>query len=146
MAAGLLTSKATLISMSFLDFAKTVLDTRDVDFLVGSFGYYSELVLMNAYDCLQLMQELDPRTPFYSLNGGLSLVIDELARRIRAMGGIIRTGVQVTGIREHRRDVRRKVRGVLDQFTRSRDIRVRTDRCDRRLREGRTRVRDFRSF
>jgi hypothetical protein len=103
MAAGLLTSKATLISMSFLDFAKTVLDTRDVDFLVGSFGYYSELVLMNAYDCLQLMQELDPRTPFYSLKGGLSLVIDELARRIRAMGGIIRTGVQVTGIREHRK-------------------------------------------
>jgi hypothetical protein len=44
---------------------------------------------MNAYDCMKLMLELNPSHTFYSLRGGLSLVIEELARRIRAKGGTI---------------------------------------------------------
>ena len=89
LAVGALTPKHTLIRMTFLDFARTVLDADEINFLVGSFGYYSELVIMNAYDCMKLMLELNPSHTFYSLRGGLSLVIEELARRIRAKGGTI---------------------------------------------------------
>ena len=89
LAAGALRSRKSLIEQSFLSFAKSVLTSDEVDFLLGSFGYYSELVLMNAHDCLQLMMELDPSNGFFSLKGGLSQVIEELAKRIRAMGGDI---------------------------------------------------------
>lgn len=100
LAVGAITPKAELIRVSFLDFARTVLPKEDVEFLAGSFGYYSELVLMNAYDCMNLMLELDPRNQFYSLEGGLSQVIDELAKRIREMGGEIVVGRTVEKIVE----------------------------------------------
>lgn len=89
LAVGAVTPRETLIRMSFLDFARTVLTADEIDFLVGSFGYYSELVIMNAYDCMKLMLELNPSHTFYSLRGGLSLVTEELARRIRELGGDI---------------------------------------------------------
>ena len=89
LAAGALRTRKSLIEQSFLSFAKSVLTSDEVDFLLGSFGYYSELVLMNAHDCLQLMMELDPSNGFFSLKGGLSQVIEELAKRIREMGGDI---------------------------------------------------------
>lgn len=100
LAVGYVTPKDKLIGMTFFDFAKTVLTSQEVDFLAGSFGYYSELVLMNAYDCMNLMLELDPRHTFYSLGGGLSQVIDELEKRIRAMNGVFLMGREVERIRD----------------------------------------------
>lgn len=99
LAVGALRSRKSLIEQSFLSFAKSVLTSDEVDFLLGSFGYYSELVLMNAHDCLQLMMELDPSNGFFSLKGGLSQVIEELAKRIRAMGGDILLRREVRGIK-----------------------------------------------
>jgi phytoene dehydrogenase-like protein len=93
-----LTPKKRLISMKFVDFAKTVLTKNELEFLIGSFGYYSELVLMNAYDCCNLMMELDPSNQFYSLEGGLSNVIEELVRRIRLLKGSLFTGKYVKDI------------------------------------------------
>jgi hypothetical protein len=78
-----LTPKKRLMSMKFLDFAKTVINKQELDFLVGSFGYYSELVLMNAYDCCNLMMELDPSNQFYSLKGGLSLFTGKYVKDIQ---------------------------------------------------------------
>jgi len=66
---------------------------------LGSFGYYSELVLMNAHDCLRLMMELDPSNGFYSLKGGLSQVICGLEKRIRKLGGEILLRREVLGIK-----------------------------------------------
>lgn len=80
-------SKSYLQSVSLVSFARSVLSADEVQFLLDSFGYYSELVLMNAYDCIRLMGELDSR--HYSLRGGLSLVIRELQTRIRRLGGKI---------------------------------------------------------
>jgi len=99
LAAGALRSRRSLINQSFVSFAKSVLNADEVEFLLGSFGYYSELVLMNAHDCLRLMMELDPSNGFYSLSGGLSQVIEELAKRIRDMGGEILLRKEVLGIK-----------------------------------------------
>ena len=99
LAEGALRTRESLIQQNFLSFAKSVLTAGEIEFLVGSFGYYSELVLMNAHDCLKLMMELDPANGFYSLAGGLSQIIEELVKRIRDMGGEIVLRREVDGIR-----------------------------------------------
>ena len=72
-----------LQNMSFISYAKTVLSKIEIDFIKSSFGYYSELVIMNAYDAIYLMEKhLSPIHPFYSLKGGLSQIIENLEKRI----------------------------------------------------------------
>jgi len=92
------TSKNTLINLSFIEYAKTVLSLEEVQYILDSFGYYSELVIMNAYDCLKLIKELDNKNRFYSLSGGLSQVINELVNRIKKMGGKIILSYNVENI------------------------------------------------
>jgi monoamine oxidase len=90
-----LKSVSYLRNISFLDFAKTVLNKREVQFVVDTFGYYSELVIMNAYDSIQLMGELGPGQQFYTLTGGLSQIIDGLRDRCLANGVRILRGKSV---------------------------------------------------
>jgi hypothetical protein len=84
--------KQELIDLSFKDLALHFLSKEDVKYIVDSFGYYSELVVMNAWDCLRLMDELDvQKNRFYALRGGYMGIIDELVDRIRKLGGICLT-------------------------------------------------------
>ena len=77
----------TLRNQSFLDFAKTVVSEADVQFIEGSFGYYTELVSMNAHDALYLMSEhLSGKHQFHVLSGGLSQLIDALETKLRGYG------------------------------------------------------------
>lgn len=72
-----------LQNISFLHFAKTVLTTAEIDFIAGSFGYYSELVIMNAADAIYLMEKhLAPTNQFYGLRGGLSQIIENLENKL----------------------------------------------------------------
>jgi len=78
-----LVSAERLRNQSLLDFAKTVVSKEDVEFLKASFGYYSELVIMNAYDALHLIvAHLSPIHQFYVLDGGLSQIIAKLESKI----------------------------------------------------------------
>lgn len=79
--------KETLIKMTLLEYASIVLTKEEVLFMKDSFGYYSEINLMNAYDSIRLMRGLDPKNPFFGLKGGLSLVIDALEKRISKFAG-----------------------------------------------------------
>lgn len=90
-AASKLESRAYLQNQSFETYAKKVLTLREVDFIKQSFGYYSELVIMNAYDAIQLMTLLGPGNTFYSLKGGLSQVIDKM---VADMGDNVRILLQ----------------------------------------------------
>jgi monoamine oxidase len=77
----------TLRNQSFLDFAKTVVSEADVQFIEDSFGYYTELVSMNAHDALYLMSEhLSGKHQFHVLSGGLSQLIDALETKLRGYG------------------------------------------------------------
>lgn len=70
-------------NQSFIDFANTVLPKDAVEFIKNSFGYYTELVSMNAYDALYLMTEhLYGKNQFYVLSGGLSQLIDALVKKL----------------------------------------------------------------
>ena len=72
-----------LRNVSFISYAKTVLNSVEIDFIKSSFGYYSELVIMNAYDAIYLMEKhLSPIHFFYNLNGGLSQIIEKLEKKI----------------------------------------------------------------
>jgi monoamine oxidase len=75
-----------LRKVSFLDYAKRVIGEKRAQHIVDSFGYYSELVMMNAYDAIRLMKVLDTNDPsnrFYGLSGGLSQIIERLEHAIR---------------------------------------------------------------
>ena len=86
-ASGMLESKEYLIKMTLLDYAKTILSSSEVEFLKDSFGYYSEIVTMNAYDSIRLMRGLDPKNTFFVLKGGLSSVISALEKKIEGYKG-----------------------------------------------------------
>lgn len=86
---------AYLRSVSFLDFAKQAIGAKRAQHIVNSFGYYSELILMNAHDAIVLMDVLK-NPAFFSLAGGLSQIITELEKRIRTYPNAeIQTGVGV---------------------------------------------------
>jgi monoamine oxidase len=82
-----LTSKGELTeklqNISFIDYAKQVLkNDSEVQLIVDAFGYYSELVIMNAHDAIQLMDLLGPSNRFYTMNGGLDQIIEKLVLRL----------------------------------------------------------------
>jgi len=92
-------SKKELIGLSFVELASRFLSTSDIEYIVDSFGYYSELVIMNAYSCLKLMGELSGR--FYALRGGYMPIIDELVKRIRGLGGTVMNRALVSSVNYH---------------------------------------------
>lgn len=93
-----------LRSVSFLDYAKRVVGEDRAQHIVDSFGYYSELVMMNAYDTIQLMKVLDTNDPanrFYGLSGGLLQIIKRLETEIRKYPNVeIRVKTSLEDIRE----------------------------------------------
>ena len=78
-----LETKANLISQTFTDFAKDVLSTNEIQHIHDAFGYSTELVEMNAYDCIALLENgLNPRQKFYVLAGGLTQLINKMVSTI----------------------------------------------------------------
>jgi len=71
-----------LRKLGFLEYASLLLPKEEIKFIEDSFGYYAELVIMNAKDAVRLMKELF-LSKFYVLEGGLSQMIDELVRRLQ---------------------------------------------------------------
>jgi hypothetical protein len=84
---GMFESKEYLIKMTLLDYAKTILSKSEIQFLKDSFGYYSEIITMNAYDSIQLMRGLDPKNTFFGLKTGFSSIISALEKKILSFKG-----------------------------------------------------------
>jgi hypothetical protein len=80
-------SKRELIGMSFVGLASRFLSKEDVQYILDAFGYYSELVIMNAYDAIHLLGGLGPGNDFGGLKGGLYQIIDKLMDRIGRRAG-----------------------------------------------------------
>ena len=92
-------SKQYLQNHTLLQFAQKVLKKDQVDYIKRSFGYYSELVIMNAYDAIKLLQSLGPNNTFYGLKGGLEQIIDKMAEIVQRNKNItIWTGRTVSKI------------------------------------------------
>jgi monoamine oxidase len=86
-----------LSSMTFLNYAKKIVSAEEIEFLQNAFGYYTELVTMNAKDAIALMLQLND--DFYVMDGGLSQIIEELTRRISMYPNAeVHTGEEVVSI------------------------------------------------
>lgn len=88
--AGKLENREYLIGLTFEQYARKVLHEEEVDYIKACFGYYSELVIMNAYDSMRLMEGLGPLNDFFVLNakkGGFGLVIEKMVEKIHSNGG-----------------------------------------------------------
>lgn len=73
-----LESREYLQDRHFINYAENIISKEEIQHIYDSFGYYSELVMMNAYDSIELMQQLGPNNSFYVLKGGLSQIIDRM--------------------------------------------------------------------
>jgi hypothetical protein len=110
-----------LRKVSFLDYAKRVVGPTRAQHIVDSFGYYSELVIMNAYDAIRLMKVLDTNDPsnhFYGLSGGLSQIIERLEATIRKHPHVeIRLKTALEDIQDLRYSRRNDVRSFVGELT-----------------------------
>ena len=95
-------TRSYLQNISFVDYAKTILSDEEVHFIKDSFGYYSELVIMNAYDAIQLIQKLGPTNTFYVLTNGLSQILNQMVSAVkkRTPKNIFYTNQTITRIQE----------------------------------------------
>ena len=126
-----------LQSVSFFTYAKRVIGIRRAQHIVDSFGYYSELVVMNAHDAIQLMGVLDTsQHRFHSLSGGLEQVIERLGSHIRRhRNARIWTKRKVVDVSEERAHSGGRSRGLRHTTLR---------RTVRTVRSGRDRLRTYR--
>jgi len=97
-----LESKDYLISRTFTDFAKEVLTAEEVQHIHDAFGYSTELVEMNANDCVALLENgLNPRQKFFVLAGGLSQLIHRMADFLNKGEKRVITGTEVRHVTHH---------------------------------------------
>ena len=71
-------SKQYLQNHTLSQYAQQVLTKQQVTFIKQSFGYYSELVIMNAYDAIKLLILLGPNNTFYGMNDGIEQIIEKM--------------------------------------------------------------------
>jgi monoamine oxidase len=67
-----------LRTISFCEYASKILSKDEVQYIQDSFGYYSELVIMNTYDAIQLLGNLNTENHFNILIGGLSQINERM--------------------------------------------------------------------
>ena len=86
--------------MIFLDFARQVLDPLEANLLYDSFGYSTELTIMNAYDAVQMIENHLAKRSFYVLGGGgLSQIINKLTEILEKSDYVtIRRGCHIDDI------------------------------------------------
>jgi hypothetical protein len=94
-----------LRNISLLDYCDQVLHDKETKVLKESFGYYSELVIMNAHDALELIKgHLSSDHDYLILRGGLIQIIERLEKKVIEMGGVIKKNHMVVDIQETEAD------------------------------------------
>lgn len=94
-----LMSRSYLISHTFVQLAEEILSKEEVSTILGGFGYYTELVEMNARDAIALMEGgLNPSNKFYVLGGGLSQLIAKMTAELNRGTHRVLTNVDVASI------------------------------------------------
>lgn len=77
-------SACELKKYTFKEYAKSILKNHIWKFIVDSYGYYGELIYMNAYDAINLFKDgMNPDLKFYSLKCGFSYLINKMIKFIK---------------------------------------------------------------
>ena len=92
-------SRSYLIAHTFTQIAEEVLSKEEIAVIHGGFGYYTELVEMNARDAIALMEGgLNPSHAFFVLAGGLSQLIAKMVAELNRGERRVLTGIDVLSI------------------------------------------------
>lgn len=82
-----LEKKSVLKTITFIEYAKKIVKKENAQLILDSFGYSSELTIMNTYDAINLIKNnLNPKNQFYVLKGGLSQMIEKLYQILNKSG------------------------------------------------------------
>jgi monoamine oxidase len=74
-------SKKPSIHRTFLEHAAFIVSPAEIDLLKKGFGYSAELTIMNARDALDLFNAYS--LPFFILKGGLSQLVEKMAKHVK---------------------------------------------------------------
>lgn len=92
-------SRSYLIAHTFTQIAEEVLSKEEIAVIHGGFGYYTELVEMNARDAIALMEGgLNPSHAFFVLAGGLSQLIAKMVAELNRGERRVLTGIDVLSV------------------------------------------------
>jgi protoporphyrinogen oxidase len=85
---------------TFKEYCKLVLTDDEIHFILDSFGYYAQLVKMNAYNAMKLFHDgMNPDLQFYHLDPGFDSMIDRIKEEIVKMNGKIKVNSGVIDIK-----------------------------------------------
>lgn len=92
-------SKDTLQKYTFKEYSKKILNKDEIQFILDSFGYYAQLIKMNAYDAIRLFHTgMNPKLQFYYLNPGFDTIIHILEKQIIEKNGHILSNTDVLSV------------------------------------------------
>ena len=92
-------SKENLQKYTFIKYAQKILNKNDIKYILDSFGFYKQLVSMNAYNAIKLCKDgMNPNLQFYTLKNGFNTIIKELYKHILELGGQILLNTNVNNI------------------------------------------------
>ena len=91
--------KKNIQKYTFKNYCRNVLSEKEIKFILDSFGYYAQLVKMNAYNAIKLFNEgMNPNLQFYHLGPGMDIIIKKLQENIIKNNGKILLNSNVLNI------------------------------------------------
>ena len=92
-------TKDNLQKYVFIKYAEKILNKDEIEFIKNSFGFYAQLIKMNAYNAIKLCNEgMNPNLQFYTLTPGLHIIIEELHKKLIQIGVTIKLNTSVLNI------------------------------------------------
>jgi protoporphyrinogen oxidase len=92
--------KEDIQKYTFKEYCLKCLTKKEIEFIIDSFGYYTQLIKMNAYNALQLFDKgMNPKLQFYHVEYGFEVIIKELEKRILEKNGKIKLKTIVKNIK-----------------------------------------------
>jgi protoporphyrinogen oxidase len=93
-----------LVNLSFIQYARLIVSKEEVQYIEDSFGYYTELVVMNARDAIELLLQLND--DFFILKDGLSQIIDGLVKQLKLYPNVKILNEEVVSIQSQNKEYR----------------------------------------
>jgi len=91
--------KEEIQKYTFKEYCAFILDKKEIKFILDSFGYYAQLIKMNAYNALKLFDKgMNPTLQFYHLDPGMNIIIKKLEEKIIQSNGKILLNSNVLNI------------------------------------------------
>jgi len=76
-------------NLTFEEYSRMSLGDEITNYVIDSYGYNVELTVMNLVDAVRMFQiDMNPHIQFYSLKGGLHILIDKLVKHLNEIANI----------------------------------------------------------